>query len=82
MDTVSLPKAPSLPSSATPGAAIPPYRAPLRTDEGEDTFDARWARWLAKGAVQDRRLQQQIYAVGVGIGCGLIAWGAVVRFAG
>lgn len=52
------------------------------SDHDDDSFETRWARWLAKGDASDRRAQRAVYAIAVGIGGGLVAWGVFAVYAG
>jgi hypothetical protein len=48
----------------------------------EDTFEARWSQWRAKGAVGDRVLHRRAVAAAVLLGCGAAGWLAVAIYLG
>ena len=55
----------------------PVTRSPLPHD---DSFDARWARWQAAGAAQDRAWNRRATVLGVlGLGA-LSAWLAIASY--
>jgi hypothetical protein len=55
---------------SAPATSPPAASDPLSAEE-------RWSRWLAKGAVHDRRMRERMRYVTAAIAAGLLVWLAV-----
>ena len=44
----------------------------VRTPEAPS--DDRWAHWVAKGVLEDRKMKRRATSVAIALACGLAAW--------